>query len=587
MTDQRTAPGADPEARRLWALVEAGIFLTGELHLDAVLDRIVQTACHVIGARYGAIGVLNEEGTGVSNFVFHGLSEFDRRRIGNLPIGRGLLGVLINDPRPIRLDDISKDPRSVGFPEHHPPMHSFLGVPVLSRGRVFGNLYLTEKDRGAPFTEEDEKLAVVLAGQAGVAVDNARLYEAARASEAEVRRQLREIEAVDEIRMALLTEMDPARVLRMIASSARDLAEASVVTVAMFDEQGKFRVRAAVGQHAGQLEGLEYELAGTASERAMQTGEVQLVDDAMTETRPAAQMEMVRSAAVRSVIVAPLTDRSGSVGVLGIVHNEPNHFGAEDIHIVKRIADLGSLALRNAQFIATERERISMEAELAESKVREQLRTETLRAVIRAQEEERRRIARELHDTAGQALASILLGLKVVRDEKTLHEARARLADLREVTAAAASEVRRIALELRPTALDDLGLQVALERYARDVSDRTGIDLPTSIDLDDRLQPDVETIVYRIAQEAVTNAVKYADAARVSISILERNAVVRLLVSDDGKGFDVRAAEGKGLGLLGMNERAELVGGRLHIHSVPGQGTTVELEIKREVPADA
>jgi signal transduction histidine kinase len=581
LSEEAAVTPGDPEARRLWALVEAGIFLTGELHLEAVLDRIVQTACHVIGTRYGAIGVLNEEGTGLSNFVFHGLSEFDRMRIGNLPIGRGLLGVLINDPRPIRLDDISNDPRSVGFPEHHPPMHSFLGVPVLSRGRVFGNLYLTEKERGAKFTEEDEKLAIVLAGQAGVAVDNARLYEAAQASEVEVRRQLREIEAVDEIRAALLAEMDPARVLRMIASSARDLAGASVVTVAMFDEDGKFKVRAAVGQHAGRLEGLEYELEGTASERAMQTGQVQLVDDAITQPSSPAQMEQVRDAAVRSIIIAPLTDRSGAVGVLGVSHNEPSHFGSEDIHIVKRIAELGSLALRNAQYIATERERISVEAELAESKVREQLRTETLRAVIRAQEEERRRIARELHDTAGQALASILLGLKVVREERTLEEARARLADLREVTAAAASEVRRIALELRPTALDDLGLQVAIERYARDVSDRTGINISTAIDLDERLEPDVETIVYRVTQESMTNAVKYAEASHISISILEGDGGVRLLVSDDGKGFDLRGAEGKGLGLLGMNERAELIGGRLHIHSVPGQGTTVELQIKR------
>jgi signal transduction histidine kinase len=373
------------------------------------LRRVVETACRVIGTRYGALGVLDEERTGLSDFVFHGLSEDHVERIGHLPTGRGLLGALITDPNPIRVADLSSDPRSVGFPENHPPMTSFLGVPVRAKGQVFGNLYLTEKERGSEFTEEDERLAIALAAQAGVAIENARLYEDAR-------------------------------------------------------------------------------------------------------------------------------------------------------------------------------QRAAIESELAATRVRSELRDQTLKAVIRAQEEERRRIARELHDSAGQALASILLGLKVVSQERTIQEARARLADLRDVVADAAGEVRRITHELRPSVLDDVGLAPALERYSKDLAERTNLKVTLSIELNDqRLDAETETVVYRVAQEALTNVVKYANATSVGISVREHDDAYLLSVTDDGEGFDLESAAESGLGIRGMRERADLVGGSLDVRSVLGQGTTVLLEVPRRL----
>ena len=243
---------------RSWVLLDAIVSLSGELNLDVVLRRIVDVACRVIGAKYGALGVIDEQRTGLSNFVYRGITEEERERIGRLPVGRGLLGALIDDPRPIRLTEIGTDYRSVGFPANHPVMNSFLGVPVVSRGHVFGNLYLTEKIDGSEFSEEDEQLAVALASQAGVAVENARLYGSSMASEVSARRRLRELEVVQEIGAALLGELDPTRVLRKIVHEALDLMGASAAYVAMPDgTDDRLQIRVAAGRGTGAVEGVD------------------------------------------------------------------------------------------------------------------------------------------------------------------------------------------------------------------------------------------------------------------------------------------------------------------------------------------
>lgn len=167
-----------PSHSRLRALVEAGTAIASELSLDALLRRLVELAAELTGARYAALGVIDRSGSQLERFVTHGIDAETQAAIGDLPRGRGILGVLIRDATPLRLHDIAEDPRSVGFPPGHPPMRSFLGVPILLRGVAYGNLYLTEKPDGEDFTEEDEELVGLLAGQAAVAVENARLYEA-------------------------------------------------------------------------------------------------------------------------------------------------------------------------------------------------------------------------------------------------------------------------------------------------------------------------------------------------------------------------------------------------------------------------
>jgi signal transduction histidine kinase len=563
----------------LWALVDAGVSLSSELNLDEVLRRIVDTACRVIGARYGALGVIDEQRRGLSNFVYRGISEEERERIGRLPVGRGLLGALIDDPRPIRLDEIGTDRRSVGFPQNHPVMKSFLGVPVIARGQVFGNLYLAEKIGDVRFTDEDERLAVALASQAGIAVDNARLYGMAMESELSAVRRLKELDVVQEIGNALLGESDPTRVLRMIVHEALDLLDASVSCIVMPSEDGDaMRVRVAAGPGAGSIEGLDVRKEGTFVDYAMRSLEPVLVDDALND--PRGTTEIAKTLKMRSMIVAPLVDRRNAVGAVVLLHAEVGRFSNDDLFVIRRVSSLGSLALRNARLITAERDRAQIESELAEARVREQVRADSLHAVIRAQEDERARISRELHDSAGQALTSILLSLKLAEDLDSLDEVKRRLADLRELTSSTAAEVRRISRELRPTVLDDLGLEAALRRYASDLQDRSAVQIDVMIRLEAaRLDPEIETVTYRIVQEALTNAMKSARPSRIMITVAADDGLLRASVTDDGIGFDPESEVGKGLGLLGMQERAELVGGKLSIASEPGRGSTIELEV--------
>jgi signal transduction histidine kinase len=239
-------------------------------------------------------------------------------------------------------------------------------------------------------------------------------------------------------------------------------------------------------------------------------------------------------------------------------------------------------AERDERF-ALELERARIESELEGSRVREELRRQTLRSVIRAQEAERLRIAQELHDSFGQMLASILLGLKVVEQQDTIADVRHRIADLRELTAEAAAEVRRIALELRPVALDDFGLSVALQRLARDAEERSEVTIDTDLLVETRFAREVETVFYRVAQEAITNALRHGRATRISLSLLEAGDRISLVVSDNGSGFNPGAVLGEALGIVGMRERADLIGGRLAVRSAPGEGTTVELVAPKDV----
>lgn len=579
MSDRTGGVGASAQTsvERVWTLFEAGIALTGELDLDAVLRRIVELACEVIGARYGALGVLDEAGTGLSNFVYQGISEAEAERIGSLPVGRGLLGAVIDEARPIRLEDLQDDPRSFGFPEHHPPMHAFLGVPVVSKGRVFGNLYLTEKAGGEPFEEEDERLAVALAAQAGVAVENARLYAEARESEEEATRRLGEIRSVQEVGRAVLTELDPDRVLQMVAERAQELVGADAVVLSMLEDPETFRISVAVGEGAAAAAGATFPVGDSLSGQTLRSGEPVRVDDITTD--PGGYQPIARTVGARAAMFAPLYDRDRAVGVLGIAHPSPGWFRDRDLDVLRSFANLASLALRNARLVAEEREKREIETELAGVRVREEMREELLRRVIQAQEDERKRVARDLHDSAGQSMASILLGLKVASQEESLPEVRARLDDLRRIAADAAGELRRLALELRPTVLDDLGLEEALERYASDFEARTGIRVGLDVELGGRLHPDLETVVYRVLQEALTNVAKHAGAETVRVQIRQRAGWARLRVRDDGVGFDRDALGSAGLGLRGMEERAGLVGGHLSVGSVPGEGTTVDLEV--------
>jgi two-component system, NarL family, sensor histidine kinase DevS len=538
------------QSSRLRSLVETGIAISSELSLDAVLQRITAAAADLTGARYAALGVIDRSGTGLERFVTHGIHESTRAEIGEDPHGRGILGVLIRDATPLRLHDLTEDPRSVGFPPGHPPMRTFVGVPILLRGVAYGNLYLTEKADGADFTETDEEILALLASQAAVAIENARLYESATAWS-------RQLESLNEIGEALVSELELAPLLGLVVQRLRELIDARLVAIAL-PTGDEMRIAAAAGDVAPDFEGLTYARSTSKSGRVLARGSSERVDSLVED--PEAHQDIARRLGVSTGLYVPLVVRGEPIGVL-IAHDKMGgdlRFSSADLRLAEQFA------LRAASAVNVSR-RVARDA---------------LSRVVAGQEVERRRLARELHDETGQALTSILLGLRAVDDKVTDEETNKAVSDLRELVVATLQDVRRLAVQLRPKALDDFGLVPALERLVQTFAETSGIDVQLEAHLGaSRLPAEVETTLYRIVQEALTNVVKHADASRVSILLARRDGGAVAVIEDDGRGFDNSAVEGDGVGLLGMQERVELHDGRVTVESTPGSGTTLRVEV--------
>jgi two-component system, NarL family, sensor histidine kinase DevS len=535
---------------RLRAIVDAGVALASELSFDAVLQRIVEGAAELTGARYAALGVIDPSGQSLEKFVVTGIDAETQAAIGDLPRGRGILGALIQDAEPLRLDDLSQDPRSVGFPANHPQMRTFLGVPILLRGVAYGNLYLTEKEGGVPFTDEDEELTTLLSTQAAVAIENARLYEAAT-------RWLKQLESLNEVSNALVSETDLSRLLDLVAARLRELVQARLVLIAVPNHEGDLVVRTSDGEGGEQLVGMGLEREGSKAGRVLDRRRSERVDSMIEDLE--VDQEVSRRLGARTGLYVPMIVRDRPIGVI-TAHDKEGidaRFSDEDVRLAETFAARAAVAVDLSERVASD----------------------ALRRVVSAQELERERLARELHDETGQALTSILLGLKSVEDAKSASEASAATGELRALVVTTLQDVRRLAVELRPKALDDFGLVSALERLVETFHEQTGIEVDLEPRLgEDRLPSDVETTLYRITQEALTNVVKHAQAKHVSIVLTRRNGSVSAVIEDDGRGFST-VSDGDGLGLLGMRERIALVGGRLEVESSPGSGTTLSIEV--------
>jgi signal transduction histidine kinase len=536
---------------RLHELVGAGIALSSELSLDAVLRKIAETAASLTGARYAALGVIDESRTGLERFIVTGLTDEERAAIGDPPHGRGILGALITDARPLRLQNIRDDGRSVGFPANHPPMTTFLGVPILVRGTAYGNLYLTEKEGGADFNDEDEELTLLLAAQAGVAIENARLYESAT-------RWSRQLESLTDVGNALAEEIELPRLLQLVAEKLRLLLDARRVVISLPAPDGGLRIHAADGENTHDLVGQRIPPLSK-SARVLERRRSERVDSLIDD--PEVAQELAREIGGLSGLYVPLVAGDRPIGVISCHDKRGTDPRFTDVDL--RLAE---------QFAA----RAAVAAEMSARVARD-----ALRRVVAAQELERRRLARELHDETGQALTSILLGLRAIEEASDPERQKEAAAGLRELVVNTLQDVRSLAVELRPKALDDFGLVAALERLVATFSEQTGI----AVDLEDRLGQErlpgeVETALYRIVQEALTNIVKHAAARSVSILLMRRGGSAQTVIEDDGLGFAPdRVAAGDGLGLLGMRERVSLLDGRLEVESTPGGGTTLVAEI--------
>ncbi len=435
----------------------------------------------------------------------------------------------------------------MGFPPNHPPMRTFLGVPVQLRDVAYGNLYLTEKEGGADFDEEDEEVVALLAAQAAVAIENARLYE-------EATRWSRQLESLNEIATALAGEVELPRQLDLVATRLRELLDARAVAVALRQPDGTLRVEAGSGEEmTGVVLGPE-----SRSVAALAARESVRVDHVGGD--PSADQGLVARLGALAGLIVPLVVAGRALGVLIAIDRggDDPRFSDADLRLAESYAKRAAVAVDLSQRVARD----------------------ALRRAVAAQELERRRLARELHDETGQALTSMLLGLAEVEAAATPEQAHEAVAGLRRLVVSTLQDVRRLAVELRPKALDDFGLLPALKRLGQTVSEGSRLDVQVEARLGgERLPAEAETAVYRIVQEALTNVVKHAQARHVSVLLTRKNESVSVMIEDDGKGFDPGSTRSDGLGLLGMEERVALLDGSLAVESSPGAGTTLVLEL--------
>lgn len=537
--------------------------MLSELDLDAVLDRVLDAAQELTEARYAALGVLDESTSELSRFITRGIDGDTHTAIGTLPRGRGVLGVLIEEPAPLRLSDVDEHPRSYGFPPEHPPMKSFLGVPILIDGEPYGNLYLTEKAGGAGFSEADEQAVVTLAEYAAVAIDHARRYAGASERRDELERTVATLQATTEIARALGGETDPEIVLRLVAKRGRALVAARAVLIELIHGE-QLEIAAGAGELPAGVIRQRVALANTVAAHAMRTRRVQRLEDELNRARFDEHGLGQLGVNAKAGIVIPLIFRGTVHGVLLVLDRlrDGPRFSAEDERLLEAFATSAASAVATAQSVTSERHRQR----------------------LAAAEGERSRWARELHDETLQGLNALRLGLAAAGRSEQSSTARTVFAQSVEQLEDTIANLRALITDLRPAALDALGVRAAIETLA-DRNAREDLEIDMSVELgheqgqeSTRMSGELETALYRITQEALTNATKHGQATRVVVEIHEDPTTVHLTVRDNGRGFDPDA-QSDGFGLLGIHERTELLGGELQIESTPGKGTTLSARL--------
>ena len=408
---------APTEQEKLAEVVEAGTAIARGLDLDETLRAVVEAATRVTRAAYGALGVLGPDRR-ISRFITTGLSDEQREQLGDLPTGRGILGVLIDESRPLRLTDLSDDPRSAGFPPNHPPMHSFLGVPVAGRGAVYGNLYLTEAPDGA-FTEEDERVVVLLAGMAAVAIENARLYQDATEQAEQARRAAHARVALTGAAAAVLHEHDLMQALRLVAREAVRLLGVRLVTVAMPDEfAGAIRYEVAEGPAATTFDMSAVPLGDSFAGSVLLAGVPIHVDG--RDTSALGSFVTAKRLAGYDVIAQPVVVGDEPAAVLLAADREDGaEFTSDDQELLAVLATFAAISIHTSRSLARERARAEALARLRQTETDAEARRETLARVIETQERERRRLAQDLHDRTAGGLTSVLFSLRGLEESST------------------------------------------------------------------------------------------------------------------------------------------------------------------------
>ncbi|MFB4311505.1 GAF domain-containing protein [Actinomadura sp. GTD37] len=523
---------------RVHALLEAVVSIGGELELETVLRRIAEAAATLVDARYAALGVIGEEGERLVRFVTTGVGEEEIEAIGHWPHGHGILGLLIREPRPLRLPDLTAHPDSFGFPANHPPMRTFLGVPIRVRDEVFGNLYLTEKAGGGPFEEEDEVVVTALATAAGVAIENARLYE-------ETRRRERWLEASAEISTALLSGTGTGEVLDLVARRAGQIADARLSSVTLVDETGREAVLAAAdGEGADRLRGTRLPLERSVAGKVFAEGAaLRLADGAAAVREGGAPAEVP----VGPLLVVPLGTGASARGAITVM-NPPDGavFSDGTRRLLEAFAGQAAVAL-----------------ELADR------RRDTERLALL---EDRDRIAKDLHDTVIQRLfataMTLMAAIKITQKREVATRVQRAVDDLDDTIRQIRSTI--FALQAPP---DEESLRSRVHALVDAAAERLGFAPSVRLAglLDTAVGDAVGEELLAVVQEALSNVARHARASEAAV-VIDVGDDLTLRVEDDGVGVP---EGGRRSGLRNLRERAEDHGGSFGVRARPGGGTVL------------
>ena len=544
---------------RIRGLLEAVVAIGSGLDLESMLRRIVETAVGLVDATYGALGVIGEsnEGKRLAEFIPVGLSQEEIARIHHWPEGRGLLGLLIDDPQPLRLADIGAHPASAGFPDGHPPMRCFLGVPVRVRDEVFGNLYLTGKRGGGEFTEDDEAVLLALGAAAGVAVENARLYEAAR-------RQQRWIQASAEVTTRLLSGSERGEVLADVTRQARELSDADLAVLALPDEDGRrLTITCAEGDGADAARGLVLPAGQSLSGQVLATGEPVTSADFAADERAAAAARGAMSQ-IGPAIIFPLGVPGNVRGVLTVGRrHETAPFPQAQADMVASFAAQAGVALELAARRA-EAERLSLY-------------------------EDRDRIARDLHDQVIQRLYATGMSLEGTMPMITRPEVASRITHAVDAMDETIKEIRATIFALQSREADTRpNLRADIVALVEEMTSLLGCapSLRLGAGLGGPVSPEAAEQALAALREAMSNAARHARASQVDVTVdVDADGMLFVRVTDNGIGVP---AEGRRSGLRNLAARAEKLGGELRLGpadlAAPAPGTRLEWRVPRGLP---
>ncbi len=533
--------------RSLRQLLDAVLAIGPELDLDQALQHIVETAAALVDARYGAIGVLDEDKRSVAAFLTTGIDDATRRAIGAPPKGLGLLGALIEDARPLRVPVIAEHPGHAGFPPHHPPMTSFLGVPIISRGEVFGNLYLTDKTSAEAFTDLDEQLVSGLASAAGIVIGNARLF-------GRVRRRDATLTAVHDIVESVASGREDGAALQLVADRARELVGADVASVALPNGPDRLSIDIVAGPAGARLRGRRFPAKDSVSGEVGRTGHATVVSDASKDHRT--EQPQVSDGVIGPAVWVPLTANGAHAGTLAVGRlRGAELFTAAELELVELFAGYASVIL---------------EIERGRDDVRRL-------SILEDQE----RIARDLHDTVIQRLFATGLSLQAaarvatepaasrlmaaVDDlDETIRQIRTAIFGLDRSSGTAGGDVRTRVADVCAEAARALGFAPALR-----------FDGPV-----DALVPVAEAEdIIAVVREALVNVARHAGARAATVDIVAKDGHATVTVADDGRGLEP-GGRVAGHGLANLRRRAEQRGGTFEATNRPSGGA----ELRWSVP---